>query len=284
MRLPGPKAVPGRQLGWSATDLASLPYARFWNPDMADISSDAHRAVANSPMAEQLFPPMAQAIGTIVDAEVQNGFTVTSDGAIHVNLVTEMPGVTPAMIDWWFGWHSDSPERYKLWHPRAHVHAQWARRPPAGTTGRARYVGHTSEVDEYLGSAMIRGAIQFRRPEELGLVDAAVVAGVDATAVCGRVGLVDLPVDIGYLAHHVQAVPGGSVMRSRFWLGGPNIAARNVPLRAVVPVAKRLSGLNELDARALLVHCSQEMTHLASFLPALVAQESLAPAHAPFDE
>ncbi len=205
---------------------------------------------------------------------MQNGFTITSDGAMRVNLVTEMPDVTPQMIDWWFGWHGDSPERYKLWHPKAHVHAQWTTQPAVGSTGRARYVGHTSEVDEYLGSAMIRGAIQFRRPEEFGLVDAAVAAGVDATAVCARTGLVDLPVDLGYLAHHVAAVPGGSVMRSRFWLGGPDIAARSAPLRAAVPVAKRLVGLTELDARALLVHCSQEMTHLATFLPAIYEQES----------
>ena len=274
MKLPAPKPVPGRRIGWSAHELATLPYARFWNPDMADISVDAHRAVANSPMAEELFPPMAQAINSIVDAEVQNGFTVTSGGAIRVNIVTEMPGVTPTMIDWWFGWHGDSPERYKLWHPRAHVHAQWAQNPPSGAVGRARYVGHTSQVDEYLGSAMIRGAIQFRRPEELGLVDAAVAQGTEATAVCARTGLVDLPIDIGYLAHHVAAVPGGSIMRSRFWLGGPDIAARSAPARAVVPVAKRFAGLTELDARALLVHCSQEMTHLASFLPAIWQQES----------
>jgi hypothetical protein len=274
MKVPAPKHVPGRRLGWSEHELATLPYARFWNPVMADISADAHRAVANSPMAEALFPPMAQAIGNIPDAEVQNGFTITSGGAMHVNVVTEMPDVTPAMIDWWFGWHGDSPERYKLWHPKAHVHAQWAAPPPVGSTGRARYVGHTSEVDEYLGSAMIRGAIQFRRPEELGLVDATVAAGVDATAVCARTGLVDLPVDLGYLAHHVATVPGGSIMRSRFWLGGPDIAARSATLRAAVPVAKRIVGLTELDARALLVHCSQEMTHLATFLPALYEQES----------
>jgi len=274
MKVPAPKPVRGRRLGWSEHELATLPYARFWKPDMADISADAHRAVANSPMAEALFPPMAEAIGNIPDAEVQNGFTVTSGGAIHVNLVTEMPGVTPAMIDWWFGWHSDSPERYKLWHPKAHVHAQWASPPPPRSTGRARYVGYTSEVDEYLGSAMIRGAIQFRRPEELGLVDAAVTAGVGATAVCARVGLVDLPVDIGHLAHHVATVPGGSLMRSRFWMGAPYLAARSAPLRAALPVARRLVGLGELDARALLVHCSQEMTHLAGFLPSLYEQES----------
>ena len=274
MKLPAPKRVSGRRLGWSARDPDTLPYARFWNPDMADISAEAHRAVANSPMAEELFPPMEQAVGSITDAEVQNGFTITTDGAMHVNLATEMPEVTPAMIDWWFGWHSDSPERYRLWHPRAHVHAHGAAPPPAGATGRARYVGHTSEVDEYIGSAMIRGAIGFRRPEEFGVLDAAVAGGVSAAAVCARVGLVDLPVDVGYLVHHVAAVPGGSVMRSRFWLGGPNVAARSAPLRAAVPVVRRLVGLNELDARAMLVHCSQEMTHLASFLPALYDQES----------
>jgi hypothetical protein len=37
---------------------------------MADISADAYRAVANSPMAEELLPPMARAIGTIAEAEV----------------------------------------------------------------------------------------------------------------------------------------------------------------------------------------------------------------------
>ncbi len=274
MRMPAPRQVPGRRLGWSADDLATLPYARFWNPDMTGVSEDARHAVDNSPMAEALFPAMTQAIASIPEAEVQNGFTVTSDGAIHVNLATDMPDVTPAMIDWWFGWHSDSPERYRLWHPLAHVHAQWAAPPPAGSTGRARYVGHTSEVDEYLGATLIRGAIQFRRPEEFGLTDPTVAIGVDATAVCARIGLVDLPVDIGYLAHHVEAVPGGSVMRSRFWAGGPNLAARSAALRAVVPAARRLVALTELDARALLVHCSQEMTHLATFLPALYEQES----------
>ena len=63
-------------------------------------------------------------------------------------------------------------------------------------------------------------------------------------------------------------------MRSRFWMGGPYLASRSAPLRAAVPVVKKLVGLVELHARALLVHCSQEMTHLATLLPALYEQES----------
>ena len=273
-RLTSAKPVAGRQLGWSERDLATCSYAKFWNTDMNDISADAHRALANSPMAHELFPPMSEAIRAIPDAEIQNGYTLTANGAMHVNLVTEMPDVTPAMIDWWFGWHSDSPERYKMWHPRAHVHAEWQTRPPAGSTRRARYVGSTSLVDEYLGSGLIRAAIQFRAPAELGLIDAGVEGGVDATAVCARVGVLDVPVDIGYLAHHVERVPGGSVMRSRFWIGQPYAAARTSALRAVMPIARTLLTPTERDARNMLVHCSQEMTHLARFLPALFAAEA----------
>jgi hypothetical protein len=37
-------------------------------------------------------------------------------------------------------------------------------------------------------------------------------------------------------------------------------------------VAKRVLRLTESDARNLLVHCAQEMPHLAAFLPALYAE------------
>jgi hypothetical protein len=217
---------------------------------------------------------MVEAVRDIEGAEIQSGWTLTSDGAAHINLLTEMPGVTPEMIDWWFGWHSDSPERYKLWHPRAHVHAEWQRTPPVGTTGRSRYVGSTSLVDEYVGSSLGRFAISFRPPAELGLRDDRVTQGVDATAVCARVGLVDVPVDAGYLLHLVTRTDGGSVMRSRFWIGLPYTTARSGVLKAALPLAGRIIRPTEAEAQALLVHCAQEMAHLASFLPEIFAQEA----------
>lgn len=273
MNLKAAKPRPGRSLGWSADELATLPYARFWNPEMADLSPDALQAVANSPVAEPLLPAMPEAVADIEGAAIQNGWTLTSDGAAHINLLTPMPGVTPEMVDWWFGWHSDSPERYKLWHPRAHVHAEWREPPPAGTTGRARYVGRTSVVDEFLGSALGRFAISFRPPQELGLRDPRVAGGVDATAICARVGLADLPVDAGYLLHLVTRTDGGSIMRSRFWIGLPYTNARSGPLKVALPLARPLIRPTEAEARALLVHCAQEMAHLASFLPEIFEQQ-----------
>ena len=135
MKLPAPRPVNGRHLGWAPNDLATRPYARFWNPVMADISADAHRAVANSPLAEALLPSKDDAIGSIIDAEVQNGFTVTSAGAIHVNLVTEMPGVTPAMIDWWFGWHATAQSATSSGIPSRMCTPSGQRSHPTGPSG-----------------------------------------------------------------------------------------------------------------------------------------------------
>ena len=89
-------------------------------------------------------------------------------------------------------------------------------------------------------------------------------------AICARLGSSDVPVDIGWFIHHVRSTPSGAEMRSRFWMGGPHVAVRNAPgvaSRALRPVASRILGEPETNARHLLVHCAQEMNHLAGFLP-----------------
>ncbi len=166
-----------------------------------------------------------------------------------------MPGVTPGMWAWWFGWHGSDARRYKLWHPRAHVSAQWS-----DGGGDGRYVGRTSVVHEYLGSAYTKAAIQFVEPSVLGLDPAA-----GEVAICARLGSADLPVDVGWLIHHVRPTPDGSEMRSRFWMGGRHVAVRRgnrLADRAVRPIAARQLP----DPRDLMVHCAQEMSHLAGFL------------------
>ncbi len=269
------KPVAGRHLGWSEADLASKPYARFLDPQLAPLPAHVRDALDRGPVAEPLLPPPPAAAETLFGTApvLEDGFALTADGAMHVAARTDLPGVTPSMIDWWFGWHSDSPERYKLWHPQAHVHAAWLSSPPAGTRGRARYVGYTSVVDEYLGSNFIRAAIQFIKPQALGFTDASLDDPEQATIVCARTGLGDFPIDVGYLAHYVRRTATGSEMRSRFWIGGPYAAGRGSPVGAVIARAARLAMRpTEADARALFVHCAEEMQHLASFLPAIFAE------------
>jgi hypothetical protein len=107
----------------------------------------------------------------------------------------------------------------------------------------------------------------------LGFTDSSLDDPEKATIVCARTGFGDFPIDVGYLAHHVRRTAAGSEMRSRFWVGGPYAAGRSSLAGTVIARAARLVlGPIEADARALLVHCAEEMQHLASFLPALYAE------------
>ena len=118
---------------------------------------------------------------------------------------------------------------------------------------------------------MLRAAIQFVPPSTFGLP----AADDTVVPVCARVGSRDVPVDAGWLIHHIRPTEGGSEMRSRFWLGGPYIAVRSAPgvaNRVVRPVVSRIIGATADYARDLMVHCAQEMNHLAGFLPALYEQ------------
>jgi DAPG hydrolase PhiG domain len=175
------------------------------------------------------------------------------------------------MWEWWFGWHGCDSRRYKLWHPRAHVSAAWQDGDDDRRHGSARYVGRTSLISEYIGSSMLRAAIQFVTPATVGLP-----AADDSTVgICARLGSSDVPVDAGWFVHHIRATADGSEMRSRFWLGGPYTAVRGAPglaNRVIRPVASKILGASADSARNLMVHCAQEMNHLAGLLPALYEQ------------
>jgi DAPG hydrolase PhiG domain len=269
------KPIPGRHIGWSAEDLATKPYAGFLNSKIEPLPEHVRLALHRGPVADALLPPLDRSPDSLFGRAtvLEDGFALSADGAMHIAVRTDLPSVTPAMIDWWFGWHSDSPERYKLWHPQAHVHAEWLSPPSPGTRGRSRYVGHTSVVDEYVGSNLIRAGIRFVPPKTLGFNDPSLDDPDHATIVCARTGLTDLPVEAGYLAHHVRRTASGSEMRSRFWIGGPYAAGKGgLAGAAMMRIARLMTRPTESDARALLVHCAEEMQHLATFLPALHAQ------------
>ncbi|ALL13293.1 DAPG hydrolase family protein [Caulobacter henricii] len=267
------RPVPGRYLGYRAADLAQ-PYARFFRPDLAPLAPHVCAALDRGGVPDILMPGLDRAAESLFGdtCGLEDGFVLTADGGMRVSVRSAMPGVTPAMVDWWFGWHGDQAAKYKLWHPQAHVHVAWRDPPPAGSQGRARYVGQTSLVDEYIGSDLVRGSIRFVPTAKLGLLDRSLEDDREATVVCARIGLGDAPIELGYLVHHVRRVAGGSEMRSRFWMGGAHVAGRNLAGSLAAAVAKKVLKLTESDARALLVHCAQEMPHLASFLPELHAQ------------
>lgn len=276
MRHPNPSRP--LYLGMRPGDLVDKPYAKFWNPQLAPLSAATNEALLVGPLPPPLVPGLAQAHELLLDGPqpIEEGYGFAEDGTLHIALTTPMPGTVPKMVDWWFWWHNGEPQRYKLWHPRAHVNAEFGDRDSPTQTGRARYVGRTSFVHEYIGSQLNAVAISFIAPSELGFDASRIADAEQATLVCARIGFVAQPLQIGYLVHHVRRVPGGSEMRCRFWIGGH--AAR---LRTQHPMgdwlsklARRLKRPSRQDAQDLMVHASQEMAHLASFLPALYGELS----------
>jgi len=251
-------------------------YGRFWNPALPALQPHVREALLVGSQPPELLPTLSAAPGMLTSEEqLETGFGLLPDGAMAVAVLTDMPGVTAAMWDWWFGWHSADSRRYRLWHPQAHMFAAWAdpdAEHPAGSD-RQRYVGRTSFVDEYLGSVRTELAIQFLPPSDLGFPEKLLSDGQN-TVIAARAGLSSAPLDAGYLVHHVREVPGGVQMRSRFWLGGAHVQARGHPVAdpAVRLLARMAMRRTEDQARALLVHCAHEMSHLAVFLPELHKQ------------
>ena len=256
-------------LGYRAED-REAPFARYYSDEMAPLAPHVVEALNVGPLAGPLLDDLAE-VGRLHEPGYRPVETGYCTSPFRVAVLTRMPRVSAAMWDWWFGWHGSDTRRYKLWHPRAHLHAEWADRPDEGRTG---YVGRTSFVDEYIGSGILYAAISFVPPSAVGL-DEAALAAAGETAVCARVGSSRFAADVGYLVHHVRPAEGGAEMRSRFFMGGRHLVLRTGagPLdRAGSGLARRAFPYAAPGAAALLVHCAQEMSHLAAFLPDLYAE------------
>lgn len=256
-------------LGYTSTELAQSPYASFYRDDFAPLPAHVKEALLTGGQAFELFPLASEAARLQERGywPIETGFGLGPDGSVQVFVLTQMQGVTPAMWDWWFAWHGSEAQRYKLWHPRAHISAKWA----DGRSDLNHYVGRTSQVVEYVGPELLSLTIRFVSPASMGL-DENRLKRQGEVAICARGGMAGTPMETGWLIHHLRPVEGGCEMRSRFWLGGHNIRPRgmdNALGRLLGGVAAHFNPLKANQGADLLVHCAQEMNHLAAFLPTL---------------
>jgi hypothetical protein len=242
----------------------------------------AARAVHEQGVHAREFPLVDQALRVLLHehAAYPDSVSRAADGTALILCTTDLPGVTPAMVDWWFGWHLPESERYKLWHPKAHLKAVVKEDRSHLASDRARYVGNTSFVDEYIGEHLTKLAIEFHEPASFG------VTGLDAlgaTAICARTADRVLSSEGGCLVHLIVPTPRGSEMRSAFWLG--QITNRLPVVGSLISalVNRRYVRERVIPDRFLLdlfQHCSEEMNHLAKFLPALYREAHSASAGA----
>ncbi|MBF6171033.1 DAPG hydrolase family protein [Nocardia blacklockiae] len=261
-----------RYRGYSPADRAQ-PYARFFAERTLPAPGLVAAAYARPATPARLIPEFDELTDDLSPAgalAVETGYGHTAAGAVWVAVLTVMPGGTAPMWDWWFGWHLNEPARFKLWHPEAHLYAGAARNlSDEPIPDRDKYLGNTVYVDEYFGTKIQQLALTFHDPLAHGFT-----VPDEHTIILARIGSAVAPLDLGWLAHQVRPIPGGCEIRSRIYLKlfGPRHPDVGQAARAVArglcidPADLAL----ELDlARELLLHCGQEMNHLASILPDL---------------
>lgn len=131
-------------------------------------------------------------------------------------------------------------------------------------------------VHEYIGKRAEQIAIHFHQPASIGLPNFDDDSS-DAVYIFAKAGPASgPPVYFSRLIHQVRTTPNGAEMRSRFWVGGRYITAKDGQLmgRIISPIARRVRKIPEQFARDLLIHCAEEMSNLASILPKLYAEQA----------
>jgi len=262
-------------LGMRSGDLDNKPYAKYWRPDMKPMQKQVVNALLHGTEAWELAFDLDNAEELLKPGylPLETGYTHLANGQTFIAVYTEMPGVTGPMFEWWMGWHYMEHQRYKLWHPRAHVAngTNEMQGDNPNITDKQKYMT-THYVTEYIGNRLERIAISFSDPKEYFAESSDLTVGNTSALVCGRVDLQRVPITLGYLIHQIRKINGGSEMRSRFWLGKPEIKnSKRHDLRNSVLGSKlfrRLLLPKDIGA-AMLVHCGMEMNHLAGFLPDL---------------
>jgi hypothetical protein len=184
--------------------------------------------------------------GVAAAAEWQDGIELPEPGRVTVMAVDRLGGVTPEMVDWWFG-RMDA-ETYRRFHPVDHQKFGWTRGKQPG-----RYVGATHLTYHCYGGPpgpVLRTEISFLPPPPLP--DLAVCAVVHALDPDDR----PLPEETGRFVHVARRTGYGTELRSCWWL-----------------TVREDTDL-ELVTKGRLRHVHEEFAYLTAFLPALYRAEA----------
>jgi len=203
--------------------------------------------------------------------DAETGYCVLEDGTGYVANLTQMPGVTTEMFDWWFAWHGLGELRYSIWHPYAHygaVSCNLAQGRSTRLSLKEKYWGTTHLICEDLGFGADELYACFMRPGYMGFDESLIGTKACSTIVTSNSGMrTDPMASAETMCHFVRETEDGIELRSRFWLGYCIVggkAVRILPETEVTPVEK---------ARLLLKHNMEEFQNLADLLPRIYPEE-----------
>lgn len=186
---------------------------------------------------------------------------VLSDGRVFCRIEHEIvSGVTPTMLVWWFR-HLDGTvtisgtayDRYRVWHPKDHIFAEFTKKNADGTVG----VGSIIHLAEMLDA----------RPEYLVHIYTEIIK-LDETGYIHRPRMHGLR--IAEMRYEFEEVHGGTRYANSLTVG-----FRGLVGRILNPLIRRFL-FDEERGRAWIKHNVEEVGNFESFLPTLYTLENSA--------
>jgi hypothetical protein len=252
----------------------SRSYARLYDKEMAPVPQSILDTLGKGPLDPAKALP-ATRLNDLLNPgylEGEVGYCVMPDGSGYVAMLTQMPGVTAEMFDWWFVWHPLEDLRYAIWAPGCHISAflsesDRAKHLDESIPVHKRNWGSRHCIVEWDPKGMPMSALEavFMSPEDCGFDMSRFKPSAVSTVVCSNCGPRGHKEDL--MCHFLREVPGGSELRSRFWMGKTIRDRRvvDVPIPPEMPL--------EMAVRSLSYHCAAEFHNLASILPGLYREQ-----------
>ncbi|PKA15608.1 DAPG hydrolase family protein [Leptospira haakeii] len=261
--------------------IADKEYRHYFNGDLR--LPDDIIPLLGSPMNSfDALQPDPKSLNSLLDPgyhSVENGYCELSDGTAYVTSLVDFPGCTGDMYKWWFWWHSVESARYTLWYPHNHVSARPVNREVLTRPGllpEQRYIGNTHNIDEYIGPDLVKIAIRFLDPSELGFDTSRFEAAGIVGHACARVSFRFPRLEAVTMIHLARKTERGIEQRSRYWIGHNTklrIFGASIPLdniAAKLGIKRRMGG--ERIAYEQFLHDQIEFNHLSTILPGIYSE------------
>ena len=237
-----------------------MTYAPFKMMPNAAIPDDIAPSIADGGSIHPTPFEQKNAILTNAALQAEAGFVRMENGDYLVAMTCPMPGVTKAMIDWWFWWHPQENVRYRMWYPGEHERNGYGRKDAAyfNVPDMPAFQPNTQYPVERIGKQKMPLVIDFLTAEQFGFDSADMAKGNIAAIVCGHVGAYHNLVQHTEMAHIFFQREDGLFLVSRFWLGK----------RLKNPLIRHCM-LTDDTAGGMAAHCCVEYRNLSRLLPTL---------------
>lgn len=188
-----------------------------------------------------------------------SGVEILDDGRVHCWIEHEIVrGVTPEMLVWWFSHLEGDVEiggakydRYRVWHPRDHLFAEYAKRNTDGSVG----VGSVIHLAEMFGANpryLIHIYTEIKKLDETGYIHEPRIHGLR----------------LAEMKYGFERAGAGTKYRNSLTFGVQGRLGR-----ILNPLLRRLF-FDEQRGRAWIKHNVEEVGNFEFFLPQLFAAEN----------